>query len=121
MRRNVGEKPTEGLIPEGKRRAQHSKHNRSHCNSRGFSGKAAYSSRKTSVLEGGVYTTCSRLNVFPHAAMRMYRHPKSPLLARSPISPLHLFPIHHIPKGGNVVGTTILVVQIIRMFPDIQP
>ena len=30
-------------------------------------------------------------------------------------------PVHHIPKGGNVVRTAVLIMQIIGMFPNVQP
>ncbi len=29
-------------------------------------------------------------------------------------------PVHHIPKGGNVVRTAVLIMQIIGMFPNVQ-
>ena len=33
---------------------------------------------------------------------------------------LHFFPVHNLPKGGEVRGTAVLVVQVIRVLPDVE-
>ena len=38
----------------------------------------------------------------------------------SQIKALSRFPVHHIPERLHIVGATVLVVQIIRMLPNIQ-
>ena len=33
---------------------------------------------------------------------------------------VYLFPVDHLEKGGDIVRASILIFQIIRMFPDVQ-
>ena len=41
-------------------------------------------------------------------------------LLRSSVSLAHCIPVDHIPKSGNVIWASILVVEVVGMFPHIQ-
>ncbi len=62
----------------------------------------------------------TKTDISPRLYMREITPPGRSVCCRSVIRS-NLIPVDHMPKRGNVVGSTILVIEVVHMLPNIIP